>query len=212
MDPCWDLNHCHQHPHQRGSCPRASHQHTCIQEPPTFVSPRVEEKEEEHHTSPNLSNGPSPRSNGSGSTSYNASYARPWHRRSLARSLSNPFPALLSGLKKKDKIFEFAIGTRSSSDLSGDDLYLTWSSKTPRAEGDKVANSDPSQTDDMKDFISGSCMTCGSTMRWPKDVDVFKCSICVTINDLMPLGFRKAGERRPLEKGGHVPTTIGTCY
>ncbi|PSR93653.1 hypothetical protein BD289DRAFT_364437 [Coniella lustricola] len=38
-----------------------------------------------------------------------------------------------------------------------------------------------------KDFASGNCMTCGSLSRWPKGLRVFKCTLCVTINDLVDL-------------------------
>lgn len=33
-----------------------------------------------------------------------------------------------------------------------------------------------------RDFNTGRCMTCGSLVRWPKDLQLFKCSICLTIN------------------------------
>lgn len=38
-----------------------------------------------------------------------------------------------------------------------------------------------------KDFTSGNCMTCGALSRWPKGLRVFKCTLCVTINDLVDL-------------------------
>lgn len=39
-----------------------------------------------------------------------------------------------------------------------------------------------------KDFATGNCMTCSSLMRWPKELKVFKCTICTTINDLVVPG------------------------
>ncbi|ROV95163.1 hypothetical protein VSDG_05798 [Cytospora chrysosperma] len=38
-----------------------------------------------------------------------------------------------------------------------------------------------------KDFASGNCMTCGALSRWPKGLKVFKCTLCMTINDLVDL-------------------------
>lgn len=62
-----------------------------------------------------------------------------------------------------------------------------------------------------KDFATGNCMTCGSLMRWPKDLKVFKCTICATINDLATsgrdstnLGFggkRRDGASQPSPEG-----------
>lgn len=35
-----------------------------------------------------------------------------------------------------------------------------------------------------KQPMTGKCMTCDSTVRWPQDVRVFRCTTCLTINDL----------------------------
>ncbi len=37
-----------------------------------------------------------------------------------------------------------------------------------------------------KDFVTGTCMTCGSLVRWPRELLLFRCTICLTINDLEP--------------------------
>ena len=37
------------------------------------------------------------------------------------------------------------------------------------------------------DFASGRCMTCDSDVKWPKEIDVFRCTVCHTINDLKPI-------------------------
>ncbi|OTB05388.1 hypothetical protein M426DRAFT_72892 [Hypoxylon sp. CI-4A] len=36
------------------------------------------------------------------------------------------------------------------------------------------------------DFATGNCMTCASLVRWPKELPVFRCTICLTINDIKP--------------------------
>lgn len=38
----------------------------------------------------------------------------------------------------------------------------------------------------VRDMTAGTCMTCGGTMRWPQDLKVFKCTLCATVNDLVP--------------------------
>ncbi|PKY04369.1 ubiquitin-protein ligase [Aspergillus campestris IBT 28561] len=35
-----------------------------------------------------------------------------------------------------------------------------------------------------EDLTSGRCMTCNSTVRWPKHLKVFRCTECLTVNDL----------------------------
>ena len=34
--------------------------------------------------------------------------------------------------------------------------------------------------------MTGKCVTCDSTVRWPQDLKVFRCTTCLTINDLEP--------------------------
>jgi E3 ubiquitin-protein ligase HECTD2 len=38
-----------------------------------------------------------------------------------------------------------------------------------------------------KDLVTGKCMTCDSMVRWPKNLHVFRCTVCMTINDLKPV-------------------------
>ncbi|KAH7321145.1 hypothetical protein B0I35DRAFT_428677 [Stachybotrys elegans] len=98
---------------------------------------------------------------------------RPVH----SRSMSHPFPALLGGKKKEQA---------SSSALT---LDLDWVD-----DDGKISKKQTSRTHTRaglsagsKDFITGNCMTCASLVRWPKDLKVFKCTICSTVNDLVPL-------------------------
>ena len=37
-----------------------------------------------------------------------------------------------------------------------------------------------------KDLIAGKCATCGSLVRWPRHLDVFRCTVCLMVNDLKP--------------------------
>ncbi|KAL2021172.1 hypothetical protein VTK56DRAFT_7478 [Thermocarpiscus australiensis] len=103
---------------------------------------------------------------------------RPRH----ARSMSHPFPSLFSGWKKKS-------GTMAGSDISGADSdgeagpSHSARGKPPPTRGHRAGSSVGS-----RDFTTGHCMTCGSLLRWPRELHVFKCTICLTINDLQPVG------------------------
>ena len=35
-----------------------------------------------------------------------------------------------------------------------------------------------------KDMVTGKCATCDSTVRWPRHLDVYRCTVCLMINDL----------------------------
>lgn len=41
------------------------------------------------------------------------------------------------------------------------------------------------------ELVTGKCATCGSLVRWPKNVDVFRCSVCLMVNDLSPASKAK---------------------
>lgn len=52
-----------------------------------------------------------------------------------------------------------------------------------------------------KDLMTGKCMTCDSMVRWPKELKVFRCTVCLTINDLKPVlleARRGDGHRAPM--------------
>lgn len=189
----WNLNR-----HQRGPNTRISHQDSTttitpsqeISSPgsgldgPAVIPPALHDVDEAN------------------STDYDSSpsrYRPPFH----VRSLSNPFPSLFRGKRRKDTRSDSPTEIFSNSDLPCDDFYPPWCSEATGVNEDKGQAK-------MKDFASGNCMTCGSTMRWPKELDVFKCSICVTINDLTPLGAKKVHERRPHGQSGLAPKILST--
>ncbi|KAH7154963.1 hypothetical protein B0J13DRAFT_521134 [Dactylonectria estremocensis] len=99
---------------------------------------------------------------------------RPQH----SRSMSQPFPSLFSGKKKKRQ--SSVGGPPSDLGFVDDDAALPPpprpATKTHTRGG--LAGS--------KDFATGNCMTCASLVRWPRDLKVFKCTICMTVNDLEP--------------------------
>ena len=63
-------------------------------------------------------------------------------------------------------------------------------SKVKGAEGDTGNSS--------KEMVTGKCMTCDSLVRWPRELSVFRCTVCLTINDLHPVSLevqRETGVR-----------------
>ncbi len=57
---------------------------------------------------------------------------------------------------------------------------------------------------DELELVTGKCATCGSLVRWPKSVDVFRCSACLMVNDLSP-----ASKVKLAANASHREKTIG---
>ena len=48
---------------------------------------------------------------------------------------------------------------------------------------------------------SGKCATCSSLIKWPERLTVFRCTICLMVNDLRPLEKRRPDGMYPLKNG-----------
>ncbi|KAI9799284.1 MAG: putative E3 ubiquitin-protein ligase [Piccolia ochrophora] len=102
-----------------------------------------------------------------------------WSRHN--RSISQPFlPIFGMGKKaaKKTPAVE-RVGDGKNEEGADDDADAD-SLPSPLLGNDK------SPRPQEKGFISGRCMTCDSLVRWPKELHVFRCTICLMINDLKP--------------------------
>ena len=98
------------------------------------------------------------------------------------RSFSNPFPSLFGG-KKTNKGHGFDItdtGTETLGDLTvGDMQKNVLAEEMPLGLGESTPRG-------KSDFATGKCMACGLTVKWAGHLEVFRCTICLTINDLKP--------------------------
>lgn len=118
----------------------------------------------ESYEIPSLRRKPVPESTESSSTKHNHT-----------RSFSHPFPSLF-GSKKSDKKNtgrgDLEVGGGGRRDL--------------RREEHNVKSSSAEIASHRIDrhFLTGKCMTCDSTVRWPQGLKVFRCTTCLTINDL----------------------------
>ena len=96
-----------------------------------------------------------------------------------ARSFSNPFPSLFGPRRSlRDRERQNGVDTGAQdSDSTGDDRTRSPNEppKTPPRQGGR----DPQP-------VTGKCMTCDSTVRWPQGLKVYRCTTCLTINDLEP--------------------------
>ncbi|KAK4455550.1 putative E3 ubiquitin-protein ligase [Podospora aff. communis PSN243] len=113
---------------------------------------------------------------------------RPAH----SRSMSHPFPSLFSSKKKKSP----QMGADPSDSESADETGPMPKLHKPQTRGHKNGSSPGS-----RDFSTGRCITCGSLVRWPRELQLFKCTICLTVNNLHP------SERQSRRDGSQGPTT-----
>lgn len=95
------------------------------------------------------------------------------------RSFSHPFPFFGTGSKRSQRRVhpKNKIGVDSTDDDSIDDGHSNRSSNVPLRKPCVTAGSEP---------MTGKCMACDSTVRWPRELRVFRCTICLTVNDLEP--------------------------
>ena len=106
-----------------------------------------------------------------------SSPSRPSHR----RSYSHPFPSIFGSGKKAKKISE---------NVSNEDA-LNKLNKSPLipivlASKDQMASNGNCLQKGEKHFITGRCSTCNSRVRWPRHLDVFRCTVCLMVNDMKP--------------------------
>lgn len=102
-------------------------------------------------------------------------------RSNHGRSIGHPFPLLRN--KKKDTRLEDQIETHGMAvpnDQALNVVHGVSTKPTITAHRGSVHNVDT-------ELMSGKCFTCDSSVRWPKNLSVFRCTICLMINDLRPV-------------------------
>ena len=106
-----------------------------------------------------------------------SSPSRPSH----GRSYSHPFPSIFGNGKKAEKIIDLEYNEDALETLTESPLV-----STGLASKDHTAvNGIPLQNGE-KDLVTGKCITCDSLVRWPRHLDVFRCTVCLMVNDLKP--------------------------
>ncbi len=113
---------------------------------------------------------------GDSSSSEDDIIAKPKPLSKHSRSMSHPFPSLFSSKKKKHAAADNEFGY---DDDVGDHDYNTkiYSSSSQAANPSKAAPG-------PAELATGNCMTCAGLVRWPKELSVFRCTKCLTINDV----------------------------
>ena len=119
----------------------------------------------------------------------NSSPPRPSH----GRSNSHPFPAIFGSGRKAEKMTE-PVDIDEASETLAESTFTS----TRLASKDQVTANLTFTQNEEKEFLTGKCATCDSLVRWPRLLDVFRCTVCLMVNDLKP-GARLTMEGREAE-------------
>lgn len=130
------------------------------------------------------------------------SSTKPTRTNGHGRSASHPFPSLFSTKKKRPGESAGAVGFESTDDEVAPQMARN-APYAPANEKQKVPD---------KDLTTGKCKTCDSMVRWPKELKVFRCTVCLMINDLKPVAIearRGDGHRVPVPFTAKPGTNTG---
>lgn len=97
---------------------------------------------------------------------------------SHTRSFSHPFSLLSS--KRHEKTLPTRQDTAPTDGEESVQASGSLKSSVPQANNPRALRAD------RQPVVTGRCMTCDSTVRWPQGLKVFRCTTCLTINDLEP--------------------------
>ena len=103
-------------------------------------------------------------------------------RPSYERSCSNPLTSIFNGGRRYADNIDEMPGNHSSTVPVN---LLSTVSAQPAFTNSMVTKKGILQAGE-KEMITGKCATCDSLVRWPRCLDVFRCTVCLMVNDLKP--------------------------
>ncbi|KAL4884553.1 hypothetical protein BJY04DRAFT_225720 [Aspergillus karnatakaensis] len=131
--------------------------------------------------SPNRSRHGDPNTRVTGGAPFLSPPSPPPYDRGHRRSISQPFATALTAVgKRRNKSVSMEAGLDTDDDDDEDDVYLPALSGSPR-KGMGVP-----RPQHREELTTGKCMACNNTVRWPRNLKVFRCTECLTVNDLEP--------------------------
>ncbi|GIC94053.1 HECT-type E3 ubiquitin-protein ligase [Aspergillus udagawae] len=123
----------------------------------------------------------------------------PPHHRGHSRSISHPFPSAFGG-KRRNPNPGFLDSDSDDDDVEVTHLPDVLSSSPRKASSRPLPGGEAIST--------GKCMTCNSTVRWPRGLKVFRCTECLTVNDLEPYTSKDLGGQGSTGKDGKPGLSI----
>ncbi|KAK4987755.1 putative E3 ubiquitin-protein ligase [Elasticomyces elasticus] len=123
-----------------------------------------------------------------------------------ARSVSHPFPALFGRKKSTSQLNSTTIDANAPVDEELVPVLGGPGDPTPTRVISGKRKALDAKDDDSE---SAKCMCCDSKVRFPRGLKVFRCTSCLTVNDLVPLGEQES--RKDGKRSATMPTTDGSA-
>ncbi|KAI9741285.1 MAG: putative E3 ubiquitin-protein ligase [Cirrosporium novae-zelandiae] len=114
------------------------------------------------------------------------------------RSISHPSPLVFNNNRRLEHRRGEGSQDATGLEVPGHEIFDavdSHRSKSPMRGGR------PSQAPAAQELITGKCKTCDSLVRWPNNIKVFRCTICLMINDLEPFVESGAGKGQATTTG-----------
>ena len=103
---------------------------------------------------------------------------------SHGRSFSHPFPSILSRGRGATRKLSSDDNNPGNDNVNDRALEIPPASTT--ADVVVPLLDSPQGRKDEPEHVIGRCATCDSKLRWPRGIFVFRCTVCLMINDLQP--------------------------
>lgn len=111
-------------------------------------------------------------------------------RHSHSRSMSNPLPKFF-GRKRSHPALQLP------ADLPPDDALVPVLESPVATSNTPMRLMSGKKKDDDRNMATRQCMCCDSKVRFPRDLNVFRCTSCMTVNDLEPYRPKPRDGDRP---------------
>ena len=121
------------------------------------------------------------------------------HKPRHGRSHSNPFTTIFGNGRKTEKVVEAEVQDDTLDMCNG----ITNPSNSFPSKDFVMINGDRSRKEPTE-MVIGKCGTCDNAMSWPKQVDCFRCQVCLMVNDLK-LSTSPRGEVLATESPAKLP-------
>lgn len=110
-----------------------------------------------------------------------SSSSRPGH----GRSHSHPLPSMFGTGNRAEKITELVFSDDIPETLNESPSTSTKLASKDHKAANKAANGTLLQSGENH-LVTGKCVTCDSRVRWPRHLNVFRCTVCLMVNDMKP--------------------------
>lgn len=110
------------------------------------------------------------------------------HGRSVSHSFLSSLATHGERVKKVEEVIERGVESPGSLTFS-----VPPSSLSTNAQMDPTSKTATQQRD--TDLVAGKCATCDSLVRWPRQLDAFRCAVCLMVNDLKQTMIKSSKDR-----------------